>query len=98
MNLNLNDQNKDLIILILGVGILFLLSCNKENFGSGKEAAKNNRKDKQLKFQRDMERQKQDNKAAQKPVIISVGFTAGSMVCIFILMVMGMGLAAQSRG
>ena len=98
MNLNLNDQNKDLIILILGIGILFLLSCNKENFGSGKENAKSMRKDKQLEHQRDMEKQRSDNKAAQKPVIISVGFGAGSMVCIFILLIAGMGLFAQSRG
>ena len=98
MNLNLNDRNKDLIILILGIGILFLLSCNKENFGTGKEAAKNNRKDKQLDHERKMQTGKADTKAAQKPVIISVGFAAGLMVCCFILMMMGMGLAAQSRG
>ena len=45
-----------------------------------------------------MQTGKADTKAAQKPVIISVGFAAGLMVCCFILMMMGMGLAAQSRG
>ena len=57
------------------------------------------RKDKQLEHQRDHnDKQRSDNKAAQKPVIISVGFGAGSMVCIFILLIAGMGLFAQSRG
>jgi hypothetical protein len=98
MKLNLNDQNKDLIILILGIGILFLLSCNKENFSAGKENAKSMRKDKQLDHERKMQAGAADTKAAQKPVIISVGFAAGSMVCFFILMIMGMGLAAQKSG
>jgi hypothetical protein len=98
MNLNFDEKNKDIIIIALGIAILYILTCTKnENFSPGKENSKQNRKDNQSQHERNMQSGKQGQKQNNKLPIAVIGFTAGSMICCFILMMAGMMFAAKTQ-